>query len=78
MCAHPVRTIRARRALQQYHTAGVPLRNVTVSSDAFGSLPSYDAAGRLVRYSVADARALLRFLRAMYFQVWPEGASCVV
>jgi hypothetical protein len=64
-----VRSVRARRALQQYYQAGVPLHNVTVSSDAFGSLPTYDSAGRLVKYSVADARALLRFLRSMYFQV---------
>jgi hypothetical protein len=64
-----VRSIRARRALQQYYQAGVPLHNVTVSSDAFGSLPTYDSDGRLVKYTVADARALLRFLRNMYFQV---------
>lgn len=65
----PVRSIRARRALQQYHQAGVSLHNVTASSDAFGSLPSYDSDGRLVKYNVADAKALLRFLRNMYFQV---------
>lgn len=67
LCA--VRSIRARKALQQYHQAGVPLHNVTVSSDAFGSLPSYDSDGRLVKYTVADGKALLRFLRNMYFQV---------
>jgi beta-aspartyl-dipeptidase (metallo-type) len=64
-----VRSIRARRALQQYANTGVPLHNVTVSSDAFGSLPTYDTDGRLVKYSVADARALLRFLRGMFYQV---------
>lgn len=64
-----VRSIRARRALQQYRQDGIPLTNVTVSSDAFGSLPTYDSEGRLVKYMVADAKALLRFLRNMYFQV---------
>jgi isoaspartyl dipeptidase IadA len=67
-----VRSIRARRALQQYHQTNVPLGSVTVSSDAFGSLPSYDSDGRLVSYTVADAKALLRALRNMYFQDhWP-------
>lgn len=81
-CAPTVRTIRARRALQQYAQAGLPLERITVSSDAFGSLPTYDGAGRLLRYSVADGKALLRFLRNMYFQVGgghkSRGGLCVV
>lgn len=44
-----VRSIKSRKALQQYHAAGLPLSRVTVSSDAFGSLPSYDSAGGLRR-----------------------------
>lgn len=40
---------------------------VSVSSDACGSLPSFDTNGRLVRYQSADAKALLRLLRQMYF-----------
>lgn len=75
-CCGAVRSIRARRALQQYLQSNVPLRNVTVSSDAFGSLPSYDSDGRLVAYTVADAKALLRTLRNMYFQV--RCGSCLV
>lgn len=53
----------------------MPLHNVTVSSDAFGSLPTYDSDGRLMKYTVADARALLRFLRNMYFQVGWAGCE---
>ena len=51
---------------------GLALERVIVSSDAFGSLPTYDEAGRLVRYRAADAKALLQFVWKMYFQeLWP-------
>ncbi|KAL4437512.1 hypothetical protein ABPG77_003493 [Micractinium sp. CCAP 211/92] len=54
-----------RAALECWRAAGVPLHNVTVSTDAFGSLPVFDEQGRLVQYDVADPGESLRFLRAM-------------
>ncbi len=47
-----VRSIRSRKALQQYHRDNIPLSHVTVSSDAFGSLPSFNEDGQLVKYMV--------------------------
>ena len=35
------------------------LQGVTLSTDAYGSLPVFDAAGRLVRYDVAEPGALV-------------------
>jgi phosphoserine phosphatase len=37
-------------ALELYRQRGLPLDGVTVSSDSCGSLPVFDAAGRLVKY----------------------------
>ncbi len=48
------------------------VRQVMVSSDSFGSLPTYDEEGRLIRYTAASTKAMLRFLWKMYFQhLWP-------
>lgn len=43
-----------REVLRQYRDQQVPLSGVTVSSDAYGSLPVFDERGRLVGYDVAD------------------------
>jgi len=48
-------------------TAGVNMDNVTVPPDAYGSMPSFDAAGKLVRYGPGSPAALLMFLRMIYF-----------
>jgi beta-aspartyl-dipeptidase (metallo-type) len=57
--------------LDRYYKEG-QLGRVTVSSDAYGSLPTYDAQGNLLSYKAADAKALLRLLRQLYFQMrWP-------
>jgi beta-aspartyl-dipeptidase (metallo-type) len=44
-------------ALRGYRQAGLPLAAVTVSSDAYGSLPVFDEGGRLVRMDVAEPGA---------------------
>ncbi|KAL4857172.1 Isoaspartyl dipeptidase [Chlorella vulgaris] len=52
-------------ALELYRQRGLPLDGVTVSSDSCGSLPVFDAAGRLVKYDRGDPGAILSFLQAM-------------
>jgi beta-aspartyl-dipeptidase (metallo-type) len=46
-----------------FGTRGLPLTRVTASSDSNGSMPVFDAAGRLVRLTVAMETDLLRKLR---------------
>lgn len=41
-------------ALRQYRQQQLPLAGVTVSTDAYGSLPVFDEQGRLIGYDVAD------------------------
>ncbi|KAL4452078.1 hypothetical protein ABPG75_007740 [Micractinium tetrahymenae] len=53
-----------KAALNRWRAAGVPLNSVTVSTDAYGSLPVFDERGKLVQYDVADPGEMLRFLRA--------------
>lgn len=43
-----------RRALRRYRQRGLPLERVTVSTDAYGSLPRFDERGRLVEYGAAS------------------------
>lgn len=40
--------------LRQYRAQQVTLAGVTVSSDAYGSLPVFDERGQLIGYDVAD------------------------
>lgn len=48
------------------------LDRIICTSDAYGSLPAFDADGNLKSYATADAKALLRYVKAMYFQhMWP-------
>jgi beta-aspartyl-dipeptidase (metallo-type) len=58
-----------------YAGAGVDLGRVSASSDAYGSLPRFDAAGRLVEYGAAPADAQLTLLRALCLEEagvrWP-------
>ncbi|GAQ90131.1 hypothetical protein KFL_006040030 [Klebsormidium nitens] len=52
-------------ALLEWRRVGVPLSGVSLSSDAFGSLPEYDSAGRLVRYGAFSPASLLATVRAL-------------
>ncbi|CAG9463223.1 unnamed protein product [Pedinophyceae sp. YPF-701] len=66
------RSVRTRVALGKYFHEGLPMENVSVSSDSYGSLPTFDVNGKLVAYKAADTKALLRLLRQLYFQMrWP-------
>eukprot|EP00049_Salpingoeca_infusionum_P017289 m.352412 g.352412 ORF g.352412 m.352412 type:complete len:1261 (-) comp16516_c0_seq1:279-4061(-) len=60
------------KALTNYFATGVDLGRVTVSSDAGGSSPSFDAAGRIVKYKVINGSSLLWLLRKLHLDLqWP-------
>ena len=54
----------ADEALARYLASGAPRECVTVSSDAGGCLPCFDADGRVARMGIGSAGALLQTLRA--------------
>ena len=53
----------ASEALLRYAASGAPPEHITVSSDAGGCLPCFDAEGRVSRMTVGLAGALLEALR---------------
>jgi beta-aspartyl-dipeptidase (metallo-type) len=53
----------AAEALERYLAAGAPADRVTISSDAGGCLPCFDAEGRVTHMDVGSAGALLGTLR---------------
>lgn len=58
----------ARRYLTMLRNRGVNMDHVIASSDAFGSLPTFNDKGELIRYRAADANALVRLVKKMYFE----------
>lgn len=44
------------------------VNRIICSSDAYGSLPQFDADGELKSYATADPEALLRYINVMYFE----------
>lgn len=55
----------AAEAVQRYLASGAPPDRVTVSSDAGGCLPCFDADGRVCRMGVGSAGALLATIREL-------------
>lgn len=55
----------AAEALRRYLASGAPPERVTVSSDAGGCLPCFDADGRVTHMEVGAAGALLETLREL-------------
>jgi beta-aspartyl-dipeptidase (metallo-type) len=55
----------ADEALLRYLDRGAPSERVTISSDAGGCLPCFDAEGRVCRMAVGDSGALLATLQAL-------------
>ena len=55
----------AAEALQHYLASGAPPERVTVSSDAGGCLPCFDADGRVSHMDVGSAGALLATIREL-------------
>jgi beta-aspartyl-dipeptidase (metallo-type) len=53
----------AADAVQRYLASGAPTERITVSSDAGGCLPSFDAEGRVCSMDVGSAGALLQTLQ---------------
>jgi beta-aspartyl-dipeptidase (metallo-type) len=53
----------AGEALRRFLDAGLPADRVTVSSDAGGCLPTFDADGRVAHFDVGDPGALMGTLR---------------
>jgi beta-aspartyl-dipeptidase (metallo-type) len=53
----------AAEALDRYLSSGAPPERVTISSDAGGCLPCFDAEGRVTHMDVGSAGALLATLR---------------
>jgi beta-aspartyl-dipeptidase (metallo-type) len=55
----------AAEGLQRYLASGAPADRVTISSDAGGCLPCFDAEGRVSRMDVGHSGALLETLRVL-------------
>lgn len=56
--------VKPSRAIVELLDAGVPLEHLTLSSDAGGSLPRFDAAGELVGLATGEPRSVLTELAA--------------
>jgi beta-aspartyl-dipeptidase (metallo-type) len=50
--------VKASTAIAQLIGAGVPISHITMSSDGCGSLPSFDAAGQLVKLDVGQPASI--------------------
>jgi len=58
--------------LHQFRTDGVDLRRISVSSDAYGSMPEFDSAGRLIRYGVGHPDVTIKTIQTLVLQKgWP-------
>ncbi len=57
------RTLSVASALRFYRDKNVPFENISVSSDANGSLAVFDERGRMTGLTVADPRSLLKNFR---------------
>lgn len=59
--------IKPSKAVAELLEAGVPLQNITMSSDAGGSLPDFDENGNLVKLETGKPMSLLQEFRDMVF-----------
>eukprot|EP00051_Salpingoeca_urceolata_P006844 m.90543 g.90543 ORF g.90543 m.90543 type:complete len:1273 (-) comp15010_c0_seq4:98-3916(-) len=63
---------RTTQTLAKYFAMGVDLNHVTVSSDAYGSCPTYGPDRRLQAYSMHKPTALLTLFHKLFFELqWP-------
>jgi beta-aspartyl-dipeptidase (metallo-type) len=53
------------QAFDRFVAAGLPLERLTISSDAGGSLPTFDADGRIVHFDVGRPESLFAALRRL-------------
>lgn len=61
----------AAAAVERYLASGAPIERITVSSDAGGCLPCFDAEGRVDSMDVGSAGALLAALRELLVRGLP-------
>jgi beta-aspartyl-dipeptidase (metallo-type) len=61
----------AAEAVLRYAASGAPAEHVTVSSDAGGCLPCFDAEGRVCKMDVGSAGALMSSLRELLARGMP-------
>jgi len=60
------------KTLVEYDKAGVPLKGVTLSSDAYGSLPKFDKDGRLLSYDYSRPGVILNTVKILVKEMgWP-------
>ncbi len=64
----PDEEIKPSRAIADLLRAGVPLSNITMTSDACGSLPGYDSEGNLERLEMGLPSSVIREIRDAVFQ----------
>ena len=62
------RSLKARLALKKFDQEAVLMDRVMVSSDSYGSLPTFDEEGNLIKYTYGNTKAFLQFIFKMYFQ----------
>ena len=53
--------------LIEFSNEQLPIERVTVSTDAYGSLPSFDSQGNFLKIEVAMPMTLLQVIRSLYF-----------
>jgi len=61
----------AAEALMRYAAGGAPSERITVSSDAGGCLPCFDGEGRVSKFDVGSAGALMGTLRELLLRGMP-------
>jgi beta-aspartyl-dipeptidase (metallo-type) len=72
--------VKPSQAVRMLLEAGVPLAHITMSSDAGGSLPHFDAEGKLVAIEIGKPLSLLHEIRDMIREegMLPETAFRIV
>lgn len=69
--------IKPSTAVKQALTAGVPISQITMSSDGNGSMPVFDAAGNTIGVAVADQASLLEEVRDMIKQEGIKASDAI-
>jgi beta-aspartyl-dipeptidase (metallo-type) len=74
--AFPDEEVKPSTAIRELLEAGVPIAHITMSTDAGGSLPSFDDDGRLARITTGDPRRLWAEVRdAILLEGLPPAVS---
>ena len=65
-------------ALIDYYQSGIDMTKVTLSSDAYGSNPTFDSNGKLISYDMMLPVSTINQIRKMIFKVGFEIFSRVI